>query len=274
MYRIASTDDVEIAVYDLGGDGPPLLLSHATGFHAHVWLPLASILSASWHCYAFDHRAHGASTAPRSETFAWRGFAADTPPSSMPSRSEVQWRSVTRWEGAALLMCELDQPGTFRALALYEPIVFSEERLNDNVERPPALVEGRAGGARCSPPVTRRTPTTSKPPLTASCPKRCAYVDYGFVDEPDVNVRLACAREHEARGFEMSNEHGTFGRLGELKCPVLVMAGVGGGASEFAEAAADELPGARCHRCDELGHFGPLEDPAQVAIVIEMFFGA
>ena len=112
----------------------------------------------------------------------------------------------------------------------------------------------------------------SKPPLDGLLPDALrAYVDFGFVDEPDGRVRLACAREHEARVFEMSSEHRTFDRLGELQCPVLVMAGVGGGASEFAEAVADEIPGARFHRFDGLGHFGPLEDPAQVAAVVERF---
>ena len=126
MLRIASTDDVEIAVYDLGGDGPPLLFSHATGFHGHVWLPLATILSAAWHCYSFDHRAHGASTPPRPETFAWRGFAADTGAvvDALGIRGAVAIGHSMG--GAALVMCELDQPGTFSALALYEPIVFSE----------------------------------------------------------------------------------------------------------------------------------------------------
>jgi pimeloyl-ACP methyl ester carboxylesterase len=274
VHRIASTDDVEIAVYDLGGDGPPLLLSHATGFHGQVWLPMAAILSAGWHCYAFDHRAHGASTPPRSETFAWRGFAADT-------RAVVDALGIGgavaighSMGGAALLMCELDRPGTFSALALYEPIVFSDERLDPNVERPAALVEGsRRRREVFASREAAYDNYASKPPLDGLMPEALrAYVDYGFVDEPDGRVRLACAREHEARIFEMSHEHGTFDRLGDVQCPVLVMAGVSGGASQFADAVADGIPGARFHRFDDLGHFGPLEDPAQVASVIETFF--
>ena len=31
---IDSTDGVRLAVHDLGGDGPPLLLAHATGMRA------------------------------------------------------------------------------------------------------------------------------------------------------------------------------------------------------------------------------------------------
>ena len=54
MRRFPSTDGVEVAAYDLGGKGPPLLLAHATGFHAHVFVPLAGRLAGRFHCFAFD----------------------------------------------------------------------------------------------------------------------------------------------------------------------------------------------------------------------------
>ncbi len=60
-----TTDDgVIVQTYDWGGDGPPLLLAHATGLHGHVWLPLVQRLRSSFHCYAIDARAQGDTTAP------------------------------------------------------------------------------------------------------------------------------------------------------------------------------------------------------------------
>jgi pimeloyl-ACP methyl ester carboxylesterase len=235
---------------------------------------MVEILSARWHCYSFDYRAHGESTPPHSGSFAWQGFAAD-------ARAVVDALGVGgalaighSMGAAALLMCELDRPGTFRGLALYEPIVFSDELLPDDVERPAALVEG---SRRRREVFASRDEAyanyAGKPPLNGLVPEALrAYVDYGFVDQPDGTVRLACARENEARVFEMASEHGTFDRLGELRCPVLVMAGVTAGAGEFADAVADDIPGARFHRFGGLGHFGPMEDPTQVAAVIEDFF--
>ena len=61
---VTSPDGVRLAVHDLGGDGPPLLLSHATGFHGHVFAPLAAALSARFHCWAIDYRGHGSSERP------------------------------------------------------------------------------------------------------------------------------------------------------------------------------------------------------------------
>ena len=58
-----SSEGVEVAAWDLGGSGAALLFAHATGFHGHVWQPLAAHLDGL-HCYSFDERGHGDSTMP------------------------------------------------------------------------------------------------------------------------------------------------------------------------------------------------------------------
>ena len=47
--HVTSRDGVDVAVYDLGGDGPPLLLAHATGFHGLVWDGFADRLTERFH---------------------------------------------------------------------------------------------------------------------------------------------------------------------------------------------------------------------------------
>lgn len=59
MRRLPSTDGVQLATYDLGGDGPPLVMAHATGFCAGVLSPLASHLADRFHCWAYDGRGTG-----------------------------------------------------------------------------------------------------------------------------------------------------------------------------------------------------------------------
>lgn len=49
--RVTAGDGVRLAAYRFGGDGPPLLLAHATGFHAHVWLPLLGALRERFTVY-------------------------------------------------------------------------------------------------------------------------------------------------------------------------------------------------------------------------------
>ena len=59
-----SADDTRIAWYDFGGDGPDLLLGHATGFNAMVWAPVAQALSSTFRCIGYDMRGHGLSSSP------------------------------------------------------------------------------------------------------------------------------------------------------------------------------------------------------------------
>ena len=41
---------------DWAGDGPPLILIHATGFLAALWRPIAERLSGRFRVVAFDQR--------------------------------------------------------------------------------------------------------------------------------------------------------------------------------------------------------------------------
>lgn len=50
-----------LALWDLGGDGPPALLVHGLAGHAGEWADTAAWLSESRHVFAFDLRGHGLS---------------------------------------------------------------------------------------------------------------------------------------------------------------------------------------------------------------------
>ena len=52
--RVPSSDHVNLAVHEFGGDGPPLLLSHATGFHGYAYLPIADALERRFTSYAVE----------------------------------------------------------------------------------------------------------------------------------------------------------------------------------------------------------------------------
>src|SRR5579864_2512965 len=72
---VNAPDGMQLAAYDFGGDGPPVILAHATGFHTHVFLPMIVLLRSSFRCYGFDLPGHGASPAPPDGDFSWRRFA-------------------------------------------------------------------------------------------------------------------------------------------------------------------------------------------------------
>jgi pimeloyl-ACP methyl ester carboxylesterase len=268
--RAPSTDDVEVAIHDFGGDGPPLLLSHATGFHGMVWAPLAQHLADRFHCYSFDVRGHGDSTRPSGGRYAWRGFADDVLATIEAFGLDRPFGAGHSAGGAALLMAEEARHGTFRALYCFEPIVLpaldppgpQDNPLSTGAARRRAVFPSKADAY---------DNYAAKPPLNVlHADALAAYVDHGFRDLPDGTVTLKCLPEDEAEVYRMSLAHDAFARLGEVACPVTVACGEGTDAidARTVEAQARAMPDGRPEVYPGLGHFGPLEDPARVADAI------
>jgi pimeloyl-ACP methyl ester carboxylesterase len=175
--------------------------------------------------------------------------------------------------GAALLMAELERPGTFAGLWLFEPIT-----------PPPELASALAGGNRLADGAERRRPSfpsadaalanyASKPPLNvARADALHAYVRHGFVAGEDGAVHLACRPADEAEVFRGGGAQGAFERLAQVACAVqVVCGGEAGGPAVFAPLIAEALPQGTLETRAHLGHFGPLEAPAELAASVRAF---
>ena len=259
----------------------PLLLAHATGFHALVWTPLAAHLSG-FKVIAPDFRGHGDSTTPMGRGMDWDGFADDVLAvvDAMTAAGIDTHGLVAAGHskgGAALILAEERRPGTFGALYCYEPVVMpSDVAAATNGERSNPLAEGA---------LRRRDVFESrqaafdnyagKPPFSALDPEALwAYVDHGFVDQADGSVRLSCRPETESQVFRMGGRHDAFEHLAEIGCPVTIAAGSTSsfGPGAFAPQIAEAIPRGRFVEFVGLGHFGPLEDPAAIATSISDAF--
>jgi pimeloyl-ACP methyl ester carboxylesterase len=275
-HRVPSTHGVTVALHDLGGDGPPLLFCHPTGFHALTWAPLAAELAGAARCWALDFRGHGDSTAPDDGDYAWTGMADDVLAvvDHIGGPRDGLLAVGHSMGGAALVMAEQDRPGTFAGLWLFEPII---------PPPPEGPVRGPNPMAEAARKRRRRFPSraaayenyASKPPMDTMIPAALrAYVDHGFRDVPGGDVELKCAPEVEAAVFAASFGSPVFGRLGEVHCPVTVaVSGEGGMPAQLAPVAAGALPHARLESYPELTHFGPMEDPPRLAAAIRAALG-
>lgn len=276
--RCTTPDGVDIAVYDFGGEGPDVLLVHATGFCAEVLRPLAGELGPRYHCWALDLRAHGRSDRPGDGNFAWSGFATDV-------LAAVDHLGLDRpagfghsCGGAALLLAEEARPGTFRSLYCFEPVV-----IPDHIELPAAEGNELSIGAR------RRRETfpsaedafvnfSSKPPFSDLDPDALRwYVEAGFEPVPadeggdGYAIRLRCRREDEAEVYAHGASHGAFARLAEITCPVALACGEHTDAfgPRLLEADAARLQRSTVEVLPGIGHFGPLQRPAVVAASVQ-----
>lgn len=218
--RCPSSDGVEVAVHDLGGDGPPLLLVHPSSFCAGALRPLARGLAGSFRCWGVDLRGHGDTTSPERLDYAWSGFADDVLAAVDGLGVERPLAFGHSSGGAAVLLAEAERPGTFAALWCYEPIVWPEpERARERATR---LAEGALRRRDTFPSREDAYANfAAKPPFSfLSAEALRAYLDCGFTAEADGSIRLRCRRETEGAIYVQAVEGDRFGRLAEVACPV------------------------------------------------------
>lgn len=266
---VAAPGCVEISYYDFGGDGPDLLLAHATGFCAAVLAPMAEALRDRFRCVALDMRAHGRSGRPPDGDLDWHGFAHDV----LAVTHHLKLRSPLGFGhscgGASLLLAEQACPGTFSGLYCFEPVVYPGET---------PLAPSLEGNPLSASALRRRTRFDSRDDALENFRNKPsferirldvleAYVDNGFATEPDGRVSLRCSREDEAQIYAHGFSHEAFARLPEIRCPVIFVCGADtdGFGPDFLDLFASRAEHPRTLVLPGLGHFGPLEDPDAVA---------
>ena len=68
---------IKLHTLDWGGDGPPIVILHATGFLGRIYRPLAERLCAIGHVYSYDQRGHGDSSAAPDGDYSWDATMRD-----------------------------------------------------------------------------------------------------------------------------------------------------------------------------------------------------
>lgn len=267
MLRLPSTSGVLLSVHDLEGAGRPLLMAHATGFCAGVLAPLAEHLRSTFHCWSYDARGHGDTDTPSGLDWPWSGFTDDVLAVIDGLGLDRPYGFGHSSGGAALLDAEARRPGTFAGLWCFEPIVWPEVSDELVASRRPLIEGALKRRDRFDSREDAYRNFSSKPPLASLDPDALyAYVDCGFAPDGS-GVHLKCHPHVEAEIYRQGLIHDGFARLGRVACPVTV---AHGGRSLAMDASVPQaqvaaLPRATLVTFDDLGHFGPLEDPAGVA---------
>ncbi len=175
--------------------------------------------------------------------------------------------------GCSIVMAELLRPGTFQSAWAFEPILFDRPEGYDGPHESPLV----AGARRRRPVFDSRDEAferySSRPPFSEIDERALrAYVEEGFVEQPDGTVRLCCEPEHEALTFE-SSFPGAAERVSEIGFEFLIAASGDGMAP--AEQAINIVPRNGLFELahyDDLTHFGPLEQPDRIATDIAAWF--
>ena len=276
MLRLESVDGASIAVYEMAGDSslPPLLISHATGFHAHCYQPVARSLGDRYHVWGLDHRGHGQSTVPTDWEVHWQRFGFDARLVAEHIAPEGGLVGVGHSMGAAaLLMAARHDPGRFDHLVLFEPIAFPPTEYSSDEDLP--IAQGARRRRRRFPSRQAAVDNySSKPPLALMTPEVLTdYVEHGFtevVDDGEPAIELRCTPEFEAAVFVTSGTNGVWDLLPEVVTPTTIVSGVVDETepSRISEAVARRLPNARYHLFSDQTHFGPFSHPTEFAALV------
>ncbi|MDG2111134.1 MAG: alpha/beta fold hydrolase, partial [Actinomycetota bacterium] len=74
---IPSTDGVEVAVHDYGGEGRPTMFVHGTGLVSRMWEPVMELLGDEFRPIGVDLRGHGSTRAPDDVQFQSHRMVTD-----------------------------------------------------------------------------------------------------------------------------------------------------------------------------------------------------
>lgn len=280
MLTVAAADGAPISVHHLDGDRnlPPVLFSHATGFHARCYSPVAGIL-ADRHCsFGIDHRGHGSTPRPEGWQVDWSWFGLDvTAVATTLAPDGGLIGAGHSMGGAALLMSAAANPGLFSRLVLFEPIVPNLDatdgtRTSIDMEALP-IVQGARRRRHTFDSVDDAIANYElKPPLSLMTPDALrAYVEHGFQPTPDGRaIELRCRPDYEADVFVGSMENSVWDLLPQVETSVVVIAGrvEDNQPSRYIEATIDRLPDATFVSLPHQTHFGPFSDPGEFAELI------
>lgn len=267
---------VRLHYVDWGGDGPPVLFVHATGFHARLWDPYALRLRDRFRVLALDQRGHGDSTAPPEgpEGMAWEHAAADV--HALITALGIQGCAAAGHSsgGAAVAVCAGRWPGTIARLLLIDPVLppypdggaprpdgGGDERRFSGARRRRDLWGGPAQFAE-----TMRTRTAFarwEPEFLR------LYAEHGLRRREDGQWELKCRPEIEAAVYERAMRQRPWPALATLTAPVRLLRAVG----ERANSPTPPDAAAHIPNCVEstlpTTHFIPQEASAAVQAAID-----
>lgn len=120
----ARVNGVEIVYFEQAGEGPAVMLAHATGFHARCWDQVVASLPGR-HVYAIDFRGHGRSekTPP---PYPWTDFAADLAALAEHIGLNDAIGVGHSKGGHAIVSAEGLRPGTFAKMLLVDPVIMEQ----------------------------------------------------------------------------------------------------------------------------------------------------
>jgi pimeloyl-ACP methyl ester carboxylesterase len=267
---------------DWGGKGPLAHFSHATGFCAGTYTPLAARLKPYLKMLGMDDRGHGRTKAPANprELKNWDIFVDDLERFVDDLAEPVIAMGHSRGATVSMLLA-IKRPELIRALILIDPTILPFSWMWW------WYLAKLTGLARLVPIVATAAKRRSEWPdqnnmLKAYQAKPVfqtwqdgfldAYIQDGTEKSRNGSIRLSCDPVWESKCFAVC-PHDIWRRISGLQKPALVLYGATSDTflASTAKRFKAKVPGTTFRRFEDTGHFVPMERPAETAEVIVDF---
>ena len=222
---------VDLAFFEwrraLRGSEAPILLAHATGFHARVWDRTIQHLGERY-VIALDQRGHGRSQ--KTEITHWKVFGQDL----AAFVRALDLRDVVgvghSMGGHAMTEAAAACPDRFRRLVLIDPVIAAPEEYNDGGRRLERWRHEKHPTAkrrnRFASPDEMFERFRDRPPYAGFDPSALRdYCDYGLLPAPDGDgYVLACPPEIEASIYMTSRTNAAvYESVRAIDIPVMIL---------------------------------------------------
>lgn len=281
-HRSFQGDGGDFSYIDWGGPGPLAHFSHATGFCAATYGPLATRLCRRLRVVGMDDRGHGRTTAPADPATLkdWNLFADDLERFFEFLGEPVIAMGHSRGAVASLLLA-VRRPEMIRALVLIDPTILPFSWMwwwflakKTGLAR---FVPISARAARRNPYwPDRDTILKTYRPRHPFCSWKEGflegYISGGTVEKADGGVRLSCTPAWESRCFAVCS-HDIWGKIPQIQQPTLVLYGknsdtfLAPAVRRFQAKAPDAV--VKCFQ--GTSHFVPMERPDETTEAIFAF---
>lgn len=275
--RVQDIGDAEVPYLVYAGNGPALVLVHATGFLPWLWHPIARELADSYRIYApffCDHRRAD----PEKGGINWLTLGEDL--SRFCERLNLEKPFLVGHSmGATLAIiangaCDLPTSG----LVLIEPILLQPDYYKMRI--------GLAQHPLASKAIRRTNSWHNRDEALAYLRSRPLfqhwdkemlelYLRHGISDE-NGTLQLTCSPRSEAALFMGAMHYNPWPILSRISCPALVLEG--GNSERRGSIDYDRIrtliPDCVHHRIDGAGHLIPMEKPLETTRHIRQYFGS
>jgi lipase len=276
--RSQDIGDAEIQYLDYPGDGPTVVMLHATGFQPWLWHPIARELAGDYHVmapYFCDHRVAD----PAEGGLSWLLLSDDL--LKLVESLGIEWPALVGHSMGATVssIAEARSGGFASSMVLIEPIFLPSPfySMEITVEQHPLAAKSLRRRSQWSGEDEAREYLRSKPLFDSWDEEMLGlYLEYGMTKADNGALELACRPEREAALFMGGRAQDPWLLLERISCPVLF---VEGGESENRQVvdvarAASMIPRASITVVEGAGHLVPMEKPRETLELIRGFIEA